>query len=159
MIDGRLARVANMSSTFGALYDSVLDRWSEIIMFFGISYYLISHDYFYSSMFVFFALTGSVMVSYTRARAEALGIDCNLGIMQRPERVVIIGTSGLICGVTSYLIGGDYQYFYNGYLLFEPISVFTTPLAVVAILANATAIDRLNHCKNELKKKDQTPTD
>lgn len=156
MIDGRLARVGGLSTTYGALYDSVLDRWSEIIMFFGIAYFLISHDYFISSVFVFFALTGSVMVSYTRARAEGLGIDCSMGLMQRPERVIIIGSTATICGITSHYIGGDYQYYSEtlGIVLFETISIVTTPMAIVAILANITAIRRLNHCRIALKEKE-----
>src|SRR6201985_1640600 len=93
MLDGQVARLGNMSSRFGALYDSVLDRYSELVMFFGISYYLVSHDYFLSSLFAFLALIGSMMVSYTRARAEGLGIQCKEGLMQRPERIVIIGLS------------------------------------------------------------------
>ena len=155
MIDGRLARVAGMSSTYGALYDSVLDRWSEIVMFFGVSYFLISHDYFFSSMFVFFAMTGSVMVSYTRARAEGLGIDCSVGLMQRPERVIIVGVSATLCGIVSGEIGGDYKYFSESLnmVLFEPISILTTPILVVAILANYTAIERLSHSRKVLKGK------
>ena len=155
MIDGRLARLGNMSTTFGALYDSVLDRYSELIMFFGICYYLISHDYFFSSMFAFVALVGSIMVSYTRARAEALGIDCSVGFMQRPERVIIIGLSAILCGVTAYILGGDYRIFseFINYPIFEPIFVFITPMAIVAILANITALNRLNHCRLELEKK------
>lgn len=155
MIDGRLARLGGLSTTYGALYDSVLDRWSEIIMFFGIAYFLISHDYFFSSVFVFFALTGSVMVSYTRARAEGLGIDCSIGLMQRPERVIIIGTTATLCGIVSHYIGGDYKYFSEtfGIVLFETISIMTTPIAIVAILANITAIKRLNHCRLVLKEK------
>jgi len=155
MIDGRLARLGNMSTTFGALYDSVLDRYSELIMFFGICYYLISHDYFFSSMFAFVALVGSIMVSYTRARAEALGIDCSVGFMQRPERVIIIGLSAILCGVTAYILGGDYRIFseFINYPIFEPMFVFITPMAIVAILANITALNRLNHCRLELEKK------
>ncbi len=155
MIDGRLARLGDMSTTFGALYDSVLDRYSELIMFFGICYYLISHDYFFSSMFAFVALVGSIMVSYTRARAEALGIDCSVGFMQRPERVIIIGLSAILCGVTAYFLGGDYRVFseFINYPIFEPIFVFITPMAIVAILANITALNRLNHCRLELEKK------
>jgi CDP-diacylglycerol--glycerol-3-phosphate 3-phosphatidyltransferase len=95
MIDGRLARLGNMSSKFGALYDSVLDRYSELIMFLGICYYLISHDYFISSVFGFIAMIGSIMVSYTRARAEALGADCSVGWMQRPERILLISISAI----------------------------------------------------------------
>jgi CDP-diacylglycerol---glycerol-3-phosphate 3-phosphatidyltransferase len=157
MIDGRLARVAGMSSIYGALYDSVLDRWSEIIMFFGVSYFLISHDYFMSSMFVFFALTGSVMVSYTRARAEGLGIDCSVGLMQRPERVIIVGVSATVCGIVSGEIGGDYKYFSEtlNMVLFETISILTTPILIVALLANYTAIERLTYSRKVLKNKQE----
>src|ERR1700744_632875 len=69
MLDGQVARLGNMSSTFGALYDSVLDRYSEPLMFLGICYYLVAHHYFMSSLFAFLALVGSMMVSYTRARS------------------------------------------------------------------------------------------
>ncbi|MFY0654154.1 MAG: CDP-alcohol phosphatidyltransferase family protein [Cyclobacteriaceae bacterium] len=156
MIDGRLARIGNMSSTYGALYDSVLDRWSEIVMFFGVAYFLISHDYFLSSMFVFFALTGSVMVSYTRARAEGLGIDCSVGVMQRPERVIIVGVSSTLCGIISDKIGGDYKFYSEtlNMVVFETISIMTTPILIVAILANYTAIERLGHSRKVLKEKE-----
>jgi CDP-diacylglycerol--glycerol-3-phosphate 3-phosphatidyltransferase len=154
MLDGQVARLGNMSSRFGALYDSVLDRYSELVMFFGISYYLVSHDYFLSSLFAFLALIGSMMVSYTRARAEGLGIQCKDGLMQRPERVVIIGSSALTCGIVASMIGGDYKFYYNGFPVFETILIFTIPLSVVAILSNFTAIQRLIHCKNELERID-----
>ena len=100
MLDGQVARLGNMSSSFGALYDSVLDRYSEMVMFFGICYYLVGHHYFFSSIFAFIALIGSMMVSYTRARAEGLGIECKDGLMQRPERVVLIGLSAIACGLS-----------------------------------------------------------
>ena len=126
-------------------------------MFFGIAYFLISHDYFMSSVFVFFALTGSVMVSYTRARAEGLGIDCSVGLMQRPERVIIIGTTATICGIVSHYIGGDYKYYSEtlDLVLFETISIMTTPIAIVAVLANVNAINRRNHCRIILKEKEK----
>ena len=76
MIDGQVARLGNQASRFGALYDSVMDRYSELFMFLGICYYLVAHHYFFSSMIGFIALIGSMMVSYTRARAEGLGIPC-----------------------------------------------------------------------------------
>src|SRR5579863_2086353 len=101
MLDGQVARLGNMKSTFGALYDSVLDRYSELIMFLGICYYLVGHHYFLSSIFAFIALIGSMMVSYTRARSEGLGIECKDGLMQRPERVITIGVSALACGLVS----------------------------------------------------------
>jgi phosphatidylglycerophosphate synthase len=109
MLDGQVARIGKMSSAFGAFYDSVLDRYSEMFMFLGICYYLVAHHYFLSSLFAFIALIGSVMVSYTRARAEGLGIECKGGLMQRPERVVIIGVSAVACGITSHFIGGDFK--------------------------------------------------
>jgi phosphatidylglycerophosphate synthase len=154
MLDGQVARLGNMASRFGALYDSVLDRYSELVMFFGITYYLVSHDYFLSSVFSFLALIGSMMVSYTRARAEGFGIECKEGLMQRPERVVIIGVSALACGITASIVGSGYAIYYNEFPVFEVILIFTFPLAIVAVLSNVTAVQRLIHCKNELEKND-----
>ncbi|MBS1934813.1 MAG: CDP-alcohol phosphatidyltransferase family protein, partial [Bacteroidetes bacterium] len=107
MLDGQVARLGNMSSRFGALYDSVLDRYSELFMFLGICYYLVAHHYFMSSLITFVALIGSMMVSYTRARAEGLGIECKGGIMQRPERVVTVGVAAIACWATAYYLGGN----------------------------------------------------
>jgi CDP-diacylglycerol--glycerol-3-phosphate 3-phosphatidyltransferase len=155
MLDGQVARLGNMSSTFGALYDSVLDRYSELIMFLGICYYLIGHHYFLSSLFAFIALIGSMMVSYIRARAEGLGVEVKGGLMQRPERVVTIGVSALACGITAYYIGGDYKLFVPGipFQVFETISVFTIPLTIMAVLTNITAFHRLREAKKALEQK------
>jgi phosphatidylglycerophosphate synthase len=152
MLDGQVARLGNMGSRFGALFDSVLDRYSEMVLFFGICYYLIGHHYFLSSIFAFIALIGSMMVSYTRARAEGLGIECKGGLMQRPERVVIISVSAIACGITSHYIGGDYKLFVPGipFHIFETISIFTIPLFVMAIMTNVTAIGRLMDAKKAL---------
>ncbi|MEM9921662.1 MAG: CDP-alcohol phosphatidyltransferase family protein [Bacteroidota bacterium] len=161
MIDGRLARVGNMAHPFGALYDSVVDRYSELIMFLGICYYLVSHDYFLSSIFAFIAMIGSMMVSYTRARAEGLGVECSIGIMQRPERILLVGISAILCGVFSYWAGGDYKIaidFYP-YTAFETISVFTFPLAILAVFANITAIRRLNYSRKVLMERTELETD
>ncbi len=156
MIDGQLARKGNMASTFGALYDSVLDRYSEMIMFLGICYYLVSHDYFLSSLFAFIAMIGSVMVSYTRARAEGLGVEASIGLMQRPERIVIIGVSAIACGIFSNVVGGDFRMVVDWLPipLFETITLFTLPLAVLAVMANITAIRRLNHSRKILEGRD-----
>jgi len=154
MLDGQVARLGNMSSKFGALYDSVLDRYSELVMFLGICYYLVAHHFFLSSLLAFVALIGSMMVSYIRARAEGLGIECKEGLMQRPERVVTIGLSALICGIVSACSNGNHR-FYVSWLpfeVFETISIFTIPLAIVAILANITAIKRLQICRKALNK-------
>lgn len=149
MLDGQVARLGNMSSKFGALYDSVLDRYSELIMFLGICYYLVSHHYFLSSLFAFIALIGSMMVSYTRARAEGLGIQSKGGLMQRPERVVTIGICALACGITGHYIGGDYKIFIPGirFHIFETMSIFTIPITIMAIMTNITAINRLRDAK------------
>src|SRR5579871_6524714 len=153
MLDGQVARLGNMSSPFGALYDSVLDRYSEMILFLGICYYLVAHHYFMSSLFAFIGLIGSMMVSYTRARAEGLGIECKDGLMQRPERVIIIGVSALACGIASRWMGGNYKISWpnSNFPVFETISIFTIPLTILAFLANATAIGRLRDAKITLK--------
>src|SRR6201985_2223185 len=152
MLDGQVARLGNMKSTFGALYDSVLDRYSEQIMFLGICYYLVAHHYFLSSIFAFIALMGSMMVSYVRARAEGLGIECSGGLMQRPERVVTIGLFAIICGVASLYIGGDYKLYVPGikFHVFETMSIFTIPITVMAVLTNITAYKRLTGARKNL---------
>ncbi len=157
MLDGQVARLGKMSTTFGAMYDSVLDRYSEMIMFLGICYYLIAHHYFLSSLFAFIAMIGSMMVSYTRARAEGLGIECKGGLMQRPERVVLVGLSAMVCGIVSKFIGGDYKLFVPGisFHVFETMTIFTLPIAVMAVLANITAIRRLMDSKKALEQKDR----
>lgn len=153
MLDGQVARLGNMSSPFGALYDSVLDRYSELFMFLGICYYLVAHHYFFSSLFAFIALIGSMMVSYTRARSEGLGIDNKEGLMQRPERVVLVGVSAIACGIIGS-IAGDYKLYIEGlpFHVFENMSVFTLPITVMAVLTNITAVKRLMHAKKVLDK-------
>jgi CDP-diacylglycerol---glycerol-3-phosphate 3-phosphatidyltransferase len=156
MLDGQVARLGKMSSSFGALLDSVLDRYSELFMFLGICYYLVSHHYLISSLLAFIALIGSMMVSYTRARAEGLGIECKGGLMQRPERIILIGTSALVCGIVSEYIGGSYKLVIPGipFHIFETMSIFTIPIAALAILTNYTAWRRLMDAKNDLDKRD-----
>ncbi len=145
MMDGQVARIGNMSSTFGALYDSVLDRYSELTVFFGICFYLINQGYVISSIIAFVALIGSLMVSYVRARAEGLGLDCKVGFMQRPERVVLTGLGALLCGILAPAMKDNE--------LFEPIMVFVIPLSIVAIFSNITAFGRLSHCRKLLEEK------
>ncbi|GHS99881.1 CDP-diacylglycerol--inositol 3-phosphatidyltransferase [Bacteroidia bacterium] len=137
MLDGQVARLGKMSSRYGALFDSVLDRYSELIVLFGICYYLILQGYFFSSLFGFVALIGSMMVSYIRARAEGLGIECKGGFMQRPERVVIISLGAIGCGIFNHLL------------------VLVIPLAIVAVFSNVTAVGRLNHCRKALAIEDK----
>lgn len=135
MMDGRVARLGNMQSTFGALFDSVLDRYSELITLFGICYWLILSGYMWGSIITFLALIGSIMVSYVRARAEGLDIECKVGLMQRPERVVVTALACILCGFMSQHTG---------------IVVLIYAMALIAVLANLTAIWRIVHCYKEL---------
>ena len=131
MMDGRVARLGNMSSTFGALYDSVLDRYSELFTLQG---------YLVGSIITFLALIGSLMVSYVRARAEGLGLECKVGFMQRPERVVLTALGALFCGI------------FSDCTLFDPMLILIVPMAVIAVFANLTAFVRLAHCYKLLNK-------
>lgn len=146
MMDGQVARIGKMSSTFGALYDSVLDRYSELTVFFGICFYLIMQGYVKSSIIAFIALIGSLMVSYVRARAEGLGLECKVGLMQRPERVVLTGLGALCCGIVAPMLTDNKP--------FEPILIFVIPLLFVAVLSNVTAFARLNYCRKVLSNKE-----
>ncbi|MBW7848393.1 MAG: CDP-alcohol phosphatidyltransferase family protein [Bacteroidales bacterium] len=151
MLDGQLARLTNKTTRFGALYDSVLDRYSEMFMFLGICYYLVAHHYFLSSLSAFIAMIGSIMVSYVRARAEALGVECKVGMMQRPERILTIGIAALLAGIVSFVFGEfKFSVSWLPFPLFENISVFTIPIFILSILTNLTAIQRIDHCKNNM---------
>lgn len=134
MMDGRLARMGNMSSVFGAMWDSTLDRYSELITLGGICLMFVKGDWFWISVVTFAAMIGSVMVSYVRARAEGLGIECKVGFMQRPERVVVTAVTAIISGAT-----GNLWWLAGGMIL-------------IAVLANITAFWRILHCYKELKK-------
>lgn len=134
MMDGRLARLSGQSSAFGALWDSTLDRYSELITLFGVVLIFIKADWFWMGIVTFLAMVGSVMVSYVRARAEGLGIECKVGLMQRPERVVVLAVVAILTGCTQslwWLAGG---------------------MIAIAALANVTAFWRLAHCYRVLNK-------
>ncbi len=130
MFDGALARVCNTATVFGAFFDSTLDRYSESIILFGLLCYTLQrpdlHDLFWPAqheqtwmiVFLFIAMVGSLMVSYAKARAEGLGLECKTGLLARPERVVILAI-GLLSGTTIWA------------------------LALLAILSHVTAIERL----------------
>lgn len=99
MLDGALARYADQVSKFGAFLDSTLDRYAESITFLGLAFYFSYKPGSQTELFlIFLTLIGSWMVSYTRARAEGLGIECKVGFLQRPERLTIL-IAGLILGL------------------------------------------------------------
>jgi len=90
MVDGRVARATGQVTTFGAFFDSVIDRYSDVALFFGLLVYYARANHFFYLVLVAFVMVSSVMVSYTRARAESLIGSCKVGFMERPERVVLV---------------------------------------------------------------------
>lgn len=90
MVDGRVARATNQVTTFGAFFDSVIDRYSDIALFFGLLVYYARNNHFFYLVLVGIVMTTSVMVSYTRARAESLIPSCKVGFLERPERIVLV---------------------------------------------------------------------
>ena len=139
IIDGKLARASGKVSRFGALFDSSVDRYSEVVMFFGVAAYYVRSDDYLTSVAVFIALGGSMMVSYVRSRAEGLGFECKVGLMQRTERVVFIGFGAIV---------GTY---------FNTL-VLKAAIWIVALLSNITAIQRIIHIYKadaNLKRQDQ----
>ena len=127
-IDGNLARAMNKASRFGALFDSTIDRYSEFVMFLGILAYFIITNERLTAIVVFVALCGSVMVSYSRARAESIGFEAQSGLMQRPERIVFLGLGALI----------------------HPVA-FKIAIWLVAIFANLTALQRIGQAYQQNK--------
>lgn len=103
MLDGALARLAQKVTPFGSFLDSTLDRASEGAILVAVAYVFARQGHPVDVVFVMIALLGSLLVSYTRARAEALGLECKVGLMSRPERVVLIAI-GLFFNVLPYVI-------------------------------------------------------
>ena len=130
MFDGAMARVRNAATTFGAFLDSTLDRFSEGIILLGLLYYALQHPNLQDRLwpagneqawmiaFVYIAAVGSLMVSYTKARAEGLGIECKTGLLARPERVILLAI-GLLTGTGIWA------------------------LALLAVFSNVTAVERI----------------
>jgi phosphatidylinositol phosphate synthase len=108
MVDGALARVRNQKTTFGAFFDSTLDRFSEGIVLLGVIIFALtglpaSPATTWLVALTYIAGLSSLMVSYIRARAEGLGLECKSGLMARPERVLLLA-AGLIIGGASWLL-------------------------------------------------------
>ena len=148
MLDGQVARIGGMASTFGAMYDSVLDRYCELITLGGLAFYLIGCGNATGAILTFLALVGSIMVSYVRARAEGLDIECKIGFMQRPERVVVTSVAALAAGITGLSLPATST--------FDPNIILVVAMAIIAIFANMTAFARIAHCKRELAKKNSS---
>ncbi|HEX5546583.1 MAG TPA: CDP-alcohol phosphatidyltransferase family protein, partial [Ktedonobacterales bacterium] len=128
MVDGALARVRNQKTTFGAFFDSTLDRYSEGIIILGVILYVNSlppsTEKAWTLALAYIAGLGSLMVSYARARAEGLGLEMKGGLMARPERVLVLAV-GLILGAEQWLIWT--------LLLLAVTSVFTSVQRIVTV--------------------------
>ena len=125
-LDGAVARAAGTAGAFGAFLDSVLDRYSEAVVFVGLIAWYSRQDDLLALVFTALALSGSFMVSYCRARAEGLGMDCEVGMLQRPERIVILGIG---------LMAAD---------ILHPM-ILVAVIIALAVLTNYTAGQRMNH--------------
>jgi len=99
-VDGALARQMGRPTKFGAFLDSVLDRLSESAVLLGIAWWYMGQPGYIEEILAYVTIVGSTMVSYTRARAEGIGVDCEVGLFTRMERCIVI-IAALILGVTS----------------------------------------------------------
>jgi CDP-diacylglycerol--glycerol-3-phosphate 3-phosphatidyltransferase len=123
-MDGTLARVTGRQSRFGAFFDSTIDRYSEAVVYGGLLVYYIDLNARTETLLVYAAIIGSLMVSYARARAEGLDIECRVGMLTRADRMVVLAV-GLVLGWV------------------EPALWF------VAVFANLTAAQRILHVRRE----------
>lgn len=127
MVDGRVARETNRVTRFGGFFDSVVDRYSDLALLMGLLVYYASINRFFYVVLTAIVMTGSVMVSYTRARAECTIPKCKVGFLERPERVVLI------------ILGA----------LFDRMAPV---LWVIAVLSNLTVIHRMIYTYQESKR-------
>ena len=146
VLDGQMARLTDNISAFGAFLDSAIDRFSELFIFLGLAWHFsgLSAENPESALgsvvvlIIILALAGSFLVSYTRARAEGMGVNCKVGWMQRPERLALLILGSLLAGLP--VVG---QYIMIG-------TVF-----IIAVLSNYTAVQRIIYVKNQLSGKSQ----
>jgi CDP-diacylglycerol--glycerol-3-phosphate 3-phosphatidyltransferase len=128
MLDGAVARSTGKISKFGGFFDSTVDRYSEIIVYVGLLWFLLgTDDWKWGAMLVLLSATGAVMVSYARARAEAAGWKASVGILARPERVVVLSL---------------------GLIIDRPMWA----LIILAVATNLTAVMRMAHVWREYQK-------
>ena len=137
-LDGRYSRMSGKGSLFGAFLDSTLDRIEEGIVIAAIAWHFADSGEDVAAAACVLAVLGSLMVSYTRARAEALGVECKVGIATRPVRVVIL-SAGLL--------------FAEGELIAD-VNLLPASIYVIAVLTAFTTVQRAWHVRGELKQLD-----
>jgi len=126
MLDGIIARTNGKRTRFGAFLDSTLDRYADSMLFIGVSWYFYTIGSLTGALLCIGGLVGSLTTSYARARAEGLGIDCKVGLLERPERVVLLAV-GCLTG------------------LLYPVVV------LIFILSHFTVIQRIVHVYRQLR--------
>lgn len=141
IFDGRVARAQGLNSPRGAFFDSCVDRYSEVLIYLGLLSFF--RDTFFVYI-VFLIVSCSMMVSYTKARAEGLGIDCDVGIMQRAERVVYLGvlsTFNFLGNIVTFLMGlGSRDY------------LLKLSVLILFVFSFYTSIQRMVHVMNKIEK-------
>jgi CDP-diacylglycerol--glycerol-3-phosphate 3-phosphatidyltransferase len=140
-MDGRYSRMSGKGTLFGAFLDSTLDRIEEGIVIAAIAGYFASRGEDFAAAICVVAVLGSLMVSYTRARAEALGVECKVGLATRPVRVVIL-SAGLVFAKGAGLVD---------------VELLAPAIYAIAALTTLTAIQRVWHVRNELSSEAQEP--
>jgi CDP-diacylglycerol--glycerol-3-phosphate 3-phosphatidyltransferase len=143
MLDGQVARSRGRVTRFGAFFDSVIDRYSDVIVYVGIMVFYARNTAAHSTLLVALtglALVGSVMISYSRARAESLDIACKVGFLERPERVVLL----IVGSLTEFGSAA------NPFLHKMP-----QVLWVLAVLSHWTVVHRVYHTWRELRAPDR----
>lgn len=129
MVDGRVARATNQVTQFGGFFDSVIDRYSDVALYFGLLVYYARANHFFYLVLTAVVMCTSVMISYTRARAESLIGQCKVGFMERPERVVLV------------IIGGIFN-------------VMAPVLWVIAVIGNLTVVHRIWYTYQQTRARD-----
>ena len=127
MVDGRVARLTHRETPFGAFFDSVIDRYSDMALYMGLLVYYARGERFFYVVLVALVMAGSVMISYTRARAESLIPTCKVGFLERPERIVLI------------VIGALWD-------RMAPV------LWIIAVLSNITVVHRIHYTWRHTRK-------
>ncbi len=134
MLDGAVAREGQKSDRSGALLDSVMDRYSESVIFLGLLTHFFKTGHFLGVALTFMSIIGSLLVSYIRARAEGLNIECRVGLMQRSERIVLLSIG---------LMLSHWQISRAPSPVFGSTPVLVLVLGILAVFSNLTAVHRL----------------
>lgn len=134
ILDGRLARRNGVASRAGAYFDSVVDRYCEFAVFLGLLAYFGGG---WMPWALILAMFGGNMVSYTRARAEGLGQSCEVGMLQRPERFVILGFGSIFSSILTHAAGGNHE-------------LLKMVVLLLAVFTNLTALQRFVHVRRAL---------